>query len=471
MGHHERLGRAAREHAKFLRTRLRSLGVDEARLDDAVQDVLEVLARRIEAYDERFSVRQWMAGVARNVARRHRRHAAREPATIEAEPAGTDDPERAAVRREAAEMLERFLAELDPDRWAVFVLSEVEGLRGTEIAAELGVNLSTVYARLRSAQRAFDRALARYRAREHRFAWLAVFVPRPATSLAAVSVRLLAGIAFAVIAAGTAAWLVAADTRAAGDREVARAEEPPPMQSALASIPTRGADEPEPEPATAPRNDPEATAPTPSSAATDAQREAIAALAALYRDFDDARFHAIFDVEAEPWVLREQFEWFASVVGECGPPELLRVVSGTRARFVFRCETGELEAEIVLADPSAPTMTGLLSGARGVDPPEPVIAAAHRVLALYHAFDATKVPALFEDDWDPVALEAALAEARADFGRCTLGEPDLARHRGALFDLACEAGPRLLKVELDDEDDRIERLFFSDPRPDAIREG
>ncbi|MFY0533997.1 RNA polymerase sigma factor [Nannocystis pusilla] len=59
--------------------------------------------------------------------------------------------------------LQAFLGELDPDRWAVFVLSEIEGLRGTEIAAELGVNLSTVYARLRVAKAGFERTMARRR--------------------------------------------------------------------------------------------------------------------------------------------------------------------------------------------------------------------------------------------------------------------------------------------------------------------
>jgi RNA polymerase sigma-70 factor (ECF subfamily) len=163
---------AVRVHAGFLRERLRALGVQQARLDDAVQDVLDVLARRIDAYDRRFSVRQWMAGVARNVSRRYRRRATREPDALAAEPVGADDLERSVVRREAFEALAQFLDELDRDRWAVFVLSEIEGLRGTEIAAELDVKLSTVYARLRSAQRAFDRALARRRAREKRWAFL-----------------------------------------------------------------------------------------------------------------------------------------------------------------------------------------------------------------------------------------------------------------------------------------------------------
>ena len=40
------------------------------------------------------------------------------------------DPEGWASRQEALAELQGFLGELDPDRWAVFVLSEIEGLRG-----------------------------------------------------------------------------------------------------------------------------------------------------------------------------------------------------------------------------------------------------------------------------------------------------------------------------------------------------
>ncbi len=148
-------------HEKYLRGRLRSLGVAETSLDDAVQDVFEVLVRRIAEYDSRFSLRQWMAGVARKVASRHREQVRRAPGTVDEArlPSPNLDPEGWAARQQGLAVLRRFLSGLDDDRWAVFVLSEIEGLRGTEIAAELGVNLNTVYARLRAAKQAFARAV------------------------------------------------------------------------------------------------------------------------------------------------------------------------------------------------------------------------------------------------------------------------------------------------------------------------
>jgi RNA polymerase sigma-70 factor (ECF subfamily) len=177
------LARACARHEAYLRARLRGLGVADATLDDAVQDVFEVLVRRLGDYDSRFSLRQWMAGVARRIARRHRERASRAPEPIDddALASGALDPERWTSRQEALTVLRGFLGQLDADRWAVFVLSEIEGLRGTEIAAELDVNLSTVYARLRVARQAFERVVSQHRRRE-RHSWLILpfFGPKPA---------------------------------------------------------------------------------------------------------------------------------------------------------------------------------------------------------------------------------------------------------------------------------------------------
>lgn len=169
-------------HTEFLRARLRGLGVAESNLEDAMQDVFEVLVRRIGDYDARFSLRQWMAGVARKVARRHRERELRAPVAVDEGRlvAPERDPESAAARRQGLAVLQRFLDGLDEQRWAVFVLAEIEGLRGTEIAAELEVNLSTVYARLRSARAAFEAAAVAERGAGK--GWLAGWLAGP-TSL------------------------------------------------------------------------------------------------------------------------------------------------------------------------------------------------------------------------------------------------------------------------------------------------
>jgi RNA polymerase sigma-70 factor, ECF subfamily len=63
-------------------------------------------------------------------------------------------------------VLYSMLDALDDEQREVFVMAELEGMQGTEIAEATGVNLNTVYARLRAARREFDQAVARMRARE-----------------------------------------------------------------------------------------------------------------------------------------------------------------------------------------------------------------------------------------------------------------------------------------------------------------
>lgn len=167
------LHQAFSEHEGFVRQRLRGLGVPPQFLDDAAQDVFEVLVRRIGDYDPERPFVPWMAGVARKVAKRHRERGQRQPLALVSEPADAprSDPERAAMTDEARRKFDRFLDRLTPQQWEVFVLSEIEGLKGTEISEELGVNLSTVYARLRKAKKQLRRATGPSRN------WLPAWVP------------------------------------------------------------------------------------------------------------------------------------------------------------------------------------------------------------------------------------------------------------------------------------------------------
>jgi RNA polymerase sigma-70 factor (ECF subfamily) len=158
------------EHRTLVHDALRRLGVDRACLDDAAQDVFLVLYRRIEDYDRTRSLKSWLWGIARGVASGYRR-SARRFCRLRAElprPDGPPLPDEYVARRQATLVLDDFLGTLDADKCAVFVMSEVEGRTGPEIAGLLSVNLNTVYARLRAARGQFDRALARHRIRRSR---------------------------------------------------------------------------------------------------------------------------------------------------------------------------------------------------------------------------------------------------------------------------------------------------------------
>ena len=167
-----------RAHFDFTWRNLRRLGVPATELDDAAQEVFVVLLRRRASIPPELPIRAWLFGVIRRIAWRYRRSDSRRSRLHDAvHRAANASPEleRARARpdqlhdtREAARLVERFLAELTPIQAEVFVLAELEELSGKEIAEHLGVNQNTVWSRLRLARRAFDRRFATIRAESTR---------------------------------------------------------------------------------------------------------------------------------------------------------------------------------------------------------------------------------------------------------------------------------------------------------------
>ncbi|WAS90136.1 RNA polymerase sigma factor [Nannocystis punicea] len=155
----------------FVWRTVRHLGVDPARVDDAVQDTFLVVYRRLPEFAGRAALRTWLFEIARRIASRYRRSAAREEprrcALSEAELVASA-AEAPLAQAEAAAILQGFLDGLDRDQAVVFVMTELEQWQAPEIAAELGVNLNTVYSRLRAARRELDRMVRRLDARDRR---------------------------------------------------------------------------------------------------------------------------------------------------------------------------------------------------------------------------------------------------------------------------------------------------------------
>ncbi len=162
------LDHIVRDYAAMVQGALFKLGVEPAALEDASQEVFVVLARRFAEYDAQRSLASWLWGIARGVASTHRRSArrrARLMSSIAAQPERERSraPDELAALEQARRMMRSFLQSLDEDKCAVFVLSELEGRTGPEIAARLGLNLNTVYARLRAARGRFDDAVDQHR--------------------------------------------------------------------------------------------------------------------------------------------------------------------------------------------------------------------------------------------------------------------------------------------------------------------
>lgn len=144
---------------------LRYFGLHGATLEDAAQDVFLVAHQRLHTLSSDASPRSWLFGIARRIAHWYRRKDTRPlrhgwkmpPPPV---PQGID-PEEQSQKREAAQFVEKFLAKLDEVPRQIFMLSDIEGLRGPEIAEIMQMNINTVYTKLRRTRAAFERVARR----------------------------------------------------------------------------------------------------------------------------------------------------------------------------------------------------------------------------------------------------------------------------------------------------------------------
>ena len=152
------------EHFDFVFRNLRRLGVGEAELDDALQEVYLVALRRIDEYRVGTHAKAWLFAIALRVASNQRRSQRRrgEPQALDADQLGSTQPGpfELTAQTEARRVLHDFLAQLDESRRAVFVMAELEQMTAPEIAQALSANLNTVYSWLRHARLEFTRTLS-----------------------------------------------------------------------------------------------------------------------------------------------------------------------------------------------------------------------------------------------------------------------------------------------------------------------
>lgn len=166
------------EHFDFVWRSVQRLGTPPEAVADVVQEVFLIVHRSLPAFAGRSSVKSWLFGVVANVVRRARRAAQRRRRAVpEAHPPADPDaladasrpgPADSAERAEAVRVLYALLDELDDERREVFVMAELEQLTAPEISEALGVNVHTIYSRLRAARAAFEKAVSQYRARDAR---------------------------------------------------------------------------------------------------------------------------------------------------------------------------------------------------------------------------------------------------------------------------------------------------------------
>jgi RNA polymerase sigma-70 factor (ECF subfamily) len=144
-------------HVAFVWRVVRALGVPEASLEDAVQDVFVVVHRRLGEFEGRAAMTTWLFAIARRVALAYRRRGGRTEALAD-EPTATTDTFADVTRGEAAAIVAAILDGMTDDQRIVFSLVELEQLSVPEVARLLDIKLNTAYSRLRLARHAFQAA-------------------------------------------------------------------------------------------------------------------------------------------------------------------------------------------------------------------------------------------------------------------------------------------------------------------------
>jgi RNA polymerase sigma-70 factor, ECF subfamily len=149
---------------------IRALGGLDADRDDIVQEVFLVVRRRLKAFDGN-NLAGWLYRITSRQVRDFRRRAwvkhiftrrrAQEPDVL---PHAGGGPAAALEHKEEQRVLHTLLAKMAEVRRTAFVLFEIEGLSGEEIARIQSVPLNTVWTRLYHGRKEFFALAAKYQA-------------------------------------------------------------------------------------------------------------------------------------------------------------------------------------------------------------------------------------------------------------------------------------------------------------------
>jgi RNA polymerase sigma-70 factor (ECF subfamily) len=147
---------------------IRALGGMPADVEDLTQEVFLVVRRKLSGFDGR-NLRGWLYRIAQRTVRDYRRRAwfrrvflgggsvpdhHYDNATSDADPGDIFE------RKEAEGLLHGLLGQMSDVRRTTFILFEVEGYSGEEIAEMQGIPLNTVWTRLHHARKEFLRLVS-----------------------------------------------------------------------------------------------------------------------------------------------------------------------------------------------------------------------------------------------------------------------------------------------------------------------
>ena len=148
---------------------LGNLGAPKADIEDLAQDVFLVVRRRLSDFDGR-NAAGWLYRIASGQVRQHRRRVffralvpTREPIELDEIPLDRPSVLTEMETKQKQEFLDRILSHMSEKRRVVFLLFEMQGYSGSEIACLLDVPVNTIKTRLYHARKDFERLLAEHK--------------------------------------------------------------------------------------------------------------------------------------------------------------------------------------------------------------------------------------------------------------------------------------------------------------------
>lgn len=157
-------------HGRYVVRVLARLGVPDADVQDACQEVFLTAFRRHDAFSNTSRESTWLYGISLRVAANHRRKRRRRREDLHAEVPATEtvDSESAIEARRLARRLDAALERLPEKKREVFVLFEFAEREMHEVSEIVGAPLKTCYSRLHAEREALRADLEEHGTEEHR---------------------------------------------------------------------------------------------------------------------------------------------------------------------------------------------------------------------------------------------------------------------------------------------------------------
>lgn len=161
------------DHSAFIRRTLASLGVGARDLNDVRQEVLRGVASGLPTFDPSLAaepegaLKGWLFGICERQAANYRRRKRRraevllEPQEFVNVVSAAPNPEAALLACEQKCRLNQALETMAPERAAVIIAYELEGIPMVDVAIKQGVPVNTAWNRLRLARRDIRAAFRR----------------------------------------------------------------------------------------------------------------------------------------------------------------------------------------------------------------------------------------------------------------------------------------------------------------------